>query len=31
VLQNQEGVLSVRADRLEAIDGGASVEAHDFY
>jgi error-prone DNA polymerase len=31
VLQNQEGVLSVRADRLEAIDGGASVDAHDFY
>jgi error-prone DNA polymerase len=31
VLQNQEGVLSVRAERLEAIDGGASVNAHDFY
>ena len=31
VLQNQEGVLSVRAERLEAIDGGASVDAHDFY
>ncbi|HTM05297.1 MAG TPA: error-prone DNA polymerase [Vicinamibacterales bacterium] len=31
VLQNQEGVLSVRAERLEAIQGGASVDAHDFY
>jgi len=31
VLQNQEGVLSVRAERLETIDGGASIEAHDFY
>jgi error-prone DNA polymerase len=31
VLQNQEGVLSVRAERVEAIDGGASVDAHDFY
>ena len=31
VLQNQEGVLSVRAERLEAIDGGASIDAHDFY
>jgi len=31
ILQNQEGVLSVRAERLEAIDGGASVDAHDFY
>ena len=31
VLQNQEGVLSVRAERLEGIDGGASVDAHDFY
>jgi error-prone DNA polymerase len=31
VLQNQEGVLSVRAERLEAIDGGAAVDAHDFY
>jgi error-prone DNA polymerase len=31
VLQNQEGVLSVRADRVEAIDGAAAVDAHDFY
>jgi error-prone DNA polymerase len=31
VLQNQEGVLSVRAERLQSIDGGASVDAHDFY
>jgi error-prone DNA polymerase len=31
VLQNQEGVLSVRAERLQGIDGPASVEAHDFY
>ena len=31
VLQNQEGVLSVRAERVEAIEGGASVDAHDFY
>jgi error-prone DNA polymerase len=31
VLQNQEGVLSVRAERLEAIEGSASVDAHDFY
>ena len=31
VLQHQEGVLSVRADRLEGLSGGASVDAHDFY
>ncbi len=31
VLQNQEGVLSIKAERLQAIDGGASVDAHDFY
>jgi error-prone DNA polymerase len=31
ILLNLEGVLSVRAERLEAIDGGASVDAHDFY
>jgi error-prone DNA polymerase len=31
MLQNQEGVLSVRAERIEAITGGASVDAHDFY
>jgi error-prone DNA polymerase len=31
VLQQQDGVLSVRAERLQGIDGGASVDAHDFY
>ncbi len=31
VLQHQDGVLSVKAERLHGIDGGASVEAHDFY
>jgi error-prone DNA polymerase len=31
VLQHQDGVLSVRAERLQGIDGGASVDAHDFY
>ena len=31
VLQHQDGVLSVKAERLQAIDGGASVDAHDFY
>jgi len=31
VLQHQDGVLSVKADRLQGIDGGASVDAHDFY
>jgi error-prone DNA polymerase len=31
VLQHQDGVLSIRADRFEAIEGAASVEAHDFY
>jgi error-prone DNA polymerase len=31
VLQHQEGVLSVRAERVEGMSGGASVEAHDFY
>jgi error-prone DNA polymerase len=31
VLQHQDGVLSVRAERLEDLDGGASVDAHDFY
>ena len=31
VLQHQEGVLSVRAERLEEMSGGASVDAHDFY
>ena len=31
VLQHQEGVLSVRAERLEGMSGAASVDAHDFY
>ena len=31
VLQHQEGVLSVRAERVEPIRGGAAVDAHDFY
>ena len=30
VLQHQDGVLSVRADRLQGIEGSASVDAHDF-
>jgi len=31
VLQHQDGVMSVKAERLHGIDGGASVDAHDFY
>jgi error-prone DNA polymerase len=31
VLQHQEGVLSVRAERVEDLKGGAAVDAHDFY
>jgi error-prone DNA polymerase len=31
VMQHQDGVLSVRAERVEGISGGASVDAHDFY
>ena len=34
VLQNQEGVTSVRAERLYRLDGfadGSSVESHDFH
>jgi error-prone DNA polymerase len=31
VLQQQDGVLSVRAERVEGMEGGASVDAHDFY
>jgi error-prone DNA polymerase len=31
ILQYQDGVLSVRAERLQGIDIGASVDAHDFY
>ena len=31
VLQHQDGVLSVRAERVQGLEGGASVDAHDFY
>jgi error-prone DNA polymerase len=31
VLQHQDGVLSVRAERVEGMKGDASVAAHDFY
>ncbi|MGH7551883.1 MAG: OB-fold nucleic acid binding domain-containing protein [Longimicrobiales bacterium] len=31
VLQHQDGVLSIRAERVEGIDGAASIDAHDFY
>ncbi|MBI4266045.1 MAG: error-prone DNA polymerase [Acidobacteria bacterium] len=31
VLQQQDGVLSIRAERLQGIEGGAAVDAHDFY
>jgi error-prone DNA polymerase len=31
VLQHQDGVLSIRAERVEGIEGAASVDAHDFY
>jgi error-prone DNA polymerase len=31
VLQHQDGVLSIRAERVEGIEGGASIDAHDFY
>jgi error-prone DNA polymerase len=31
VLQHQDGVMSVRAERLEGIDGAAAIDAHDFY
>ena len=31
VLQHQEGVLSVRAERVEPMRGAAAVDAHDFY
>jgi len=31
VLQHQDGVLSIRAERLQGIEGAASVDAHDFY
>jgi error-prone DNA polymerase len=31
VLQHQDGVLSVRAERVEGIEGAASIDAHEFY
>jgi len=31
ILQHQDGVLSVRAERVEGIEGAASIDAHDFY
>jgi hypothetical protein len=34
ILQNQEGVTAVRAERLQRLDGladGASVDSHDFH
>ena len=31
ILQHQDGVVSVKAERVQPIDGGASVDAHDFY
>jgi hypothetical protein len=31
VLQHQDGVMAVRAERLQGINVGASVDAHDFY
>jgi error-prone DNA polymerase len=31
VLQHQDGVLSIRAERMQGIDGSASVDAHNFY
>jgi error-prone DNA polymerase len=31
VLQHQDGVLSIRAERVESIQGDAAIDAHDFY
>jgi error-prone DNA polymerase len=31
VLQHQEGVISVKAELVEGIEGGAAVDAHNFY
>jgi error-prone DNA polymerase len=31
VLQHQDGVISVKAEHVEGIEGGASVDAHNFY
>jgi error-prone DNA polymerase len=31
ILQQQDGVASVRAERFEQLAGGAAAESHDFY
>ena len=31
VLQHQDGVISVKAEHVEGLDGGAAVDAHVFY
>ncbi len=31
MLQHQDGVVSVRAERLQGLEGAASVESHDFH
>jgi error-prone DNA polymerase len=31
ILQHQDGVISVKAEHVEGIDGSASVDAHNFY
>jgi error-prone DNA polymerase len=31
IMQHQDGVLSVRAERVEGIEGAGAIDAHDFY
>jgi hypothetical protein len=31
ILQHQDGVVSIKAEHVEGIDGAASVDAHNFY
>jgi error-prone DNA polymerase len=31
VLQRQDGVMSIRAEHLQGIEGAAAVDSHDFY
>jgi hypothetical protein len=31
VLQRQDGVVSLRAERVEGFSGGAAVDAHEFH
>jgi error-prone DNA polymerase len=31
IMQHQDGVLSVRAERVEGIEGATAIDAHDFY